>query len=842
VTMELIDGVTLTQWQQQARSWRDVLAVYLQAGSGLAAAHGKGVTHRDFKPDNVMVGRDDRVRVMDFGLARSPDSGPARTRRERPPSDEQTGLTHSGAVMGTPAYMAPEQHRGEAAGAAADQFAFCVSMFEALYHQRPFDGRTRVALADNVLSGNVTEPAPGSGVPARVRRAILRGLATDPRGRWPSMDLLLAQLDRARRTRRRRVAVGIAVAGAAVAALSLRGSVSDTTTCDGGVAKVEQTWGSARRAAVDAGLRATGAPDVARTSARIQASVDDYLGRWSAGHTAACEATRQGQQSAARLDRRVRCLDGRLRRVHALLELFVHADRDVVHRGVEAVAALPALERCDDDAYLDAELRTPPADQRDRVDALQAVLAAVEAHQDAHKFAEGLARLATIEDEVTAVDFGPLSLAWQLRRGTLQVRQGNAEAATEDLEAAYLAARSYGLDEESFESAVELAYAWGYQRAQFTAADRWLRLAEAEANRLGDARSAARTLDATAAIAMARRDYGAAREAFEQALQVRIRDEGPDSLAVALTSTNLGAALTGADEAERSQQALRSALDGLRRHLGDVNPRVASVLNNLGNGYARTGDYEQARSVHERALSIRRQTLDPDHPDIASSLNALANLATSRADFDQAQQYYAQAAEIWERKHGQDHPRVAMVLTNLAETERSLGQYDKALRTLARALEIHDRTLGKEHGQRAVPLISMGWVLLDKGDVDRAVERFEAALFDGVRLEQRLDAHQGLLYCHSLRGDAQAALAQATTALELASDEHATAQQRTNAQLWVLQAKYMDPPQRSATVADGQQLANELRAQTPKLADAIEHWVSHPHPPQLLPRATAPRQ
>lgn len=200
IAMELVEGVTLREWVgQEHRNRSEILAMFLQAGRGLSAAHAADLIHRDFKPENVLVGRDGRVRVLDLGLARgamdvaarSPDTSEA-------PTDTADrlarSLTRTGAIMGTPLYMAPEQHLMEAMDARADQFAFCVALFEALYGVRPFDGQTYPEFAANVVNGRVREQPPNSDVPAWLDRVVRRGLSRDPEDRYPTMDLLLQDI------------------------------------------------------------------------------------------------------------------------------------------------------------------------------------------------------------------------------------------------------------------------------------------------------------------------------------------------------------------------------------------------------------------------------------------------------------------------------------------------------------------------------------------------------------------------------------------------------------------------------------------------------------------------
>jgi serine/threonine protein kinase len=195
VAMEFVDGQTLGAWTQSApRSWRDVVGVFEAAGRGLAAAHASGLVHRDFKPDNVMIGKDGRVRVMDFGLARATEGAVEPARAGDLPADKSdilaTPLTQTGAMMGTPAYMAPEQFGGLEVTTRSDQFGFCVALFEALYGERPFGGETLGALAFNATEGNVRDVGRTRDVPMWLRRVVLRGLSPRPEDRFPDMPRL----------------------------------------------------------------------------------------------------------------------------------------------------------------------------------------------------------------------------------------------------------------------------------------------------------------------------------------------------------------------------------------------------------------------------------------------------------------------------------------------------------------------------------------------------------------------------------------------------------------------------------------------------------------------------
>lgn len=211
IAMELIPGQTLREWTgEPGRDWRAILAMYVQAGRGLIAAHRADIVHRDFKPENVLVGTDGRARVLDFGLARMAASQTGeRDASATGPERESSGfagtepplplgsepLTRVGSIMGTPVYMSPEQHDGRAADARSDQYNFCVALYEALYGTLPFEARTMSRLMAAKRAGPPAQPRGLAAELVSVHELLVRGLAVDAEARWPSMTELVDELE-----------------------------------------------------------------------------------------------------------------------------------------------------------------------------------------------------------------------------------------------------------------------------------------------------------------------------------------------------------------------------------------------------------------------------------------------------------------------------------------------------------------------------------------------------------------------------------------------------------------------------------------------------------------------
>ena len=345
LAMEFLPGPTLRDWLlDEPRPWRQVLDHFVEAGEGLAAAHREGIVHRDLKPANLLLGSDGRVRVVDFGLARA--DGPVRVDA---PDDGETEpssafgieLTQTGEIMGTPAYMAPEQARQEGVDARSDQYSFCVALYEGLFGQRPHVGRSTAEVIVAVAEGIVQPPPRGTKVPARVTRAIMRGLSADPARRFPSMSALLVELSPERRGWWKWAAAGTAVAAV------LTAFIPGPSPCPSFDDALDPAWSPAQRAALEQAFAASGAPQSEAAARHVGAQLDAYAAQWLEARRDACESHLERHEQSARLhDLRVACLLERRVELSTLARTLGEADATVVEHAPEAVLELPSPAAC----------------------------------------------------------------------------------------------------------------------------------------------------------------------------------------------------------------------------------------------------------------------------------------------------------------------------------------------------------------------------------------------------------------------------------------------------------------------------------------------------------------
>jgi tRNA A-37 threonylcarbamoyl transferase component Bud32/tetratricopeptide (TPR) repeat protein len=623
IAMEFIEGTTLRGWLSAARrSRREILDVYLAAGRGLAAAHARGLVHRDFKPDNVMVTDEEQVRVMDFGLARHLEDGAAAEPVEASDVSVVSGanlslkLTQTGAVVGTPAYMAPEQFTLAPTDARTDQFSFCIALYEALYGKRPFEGATFGALMTSVAKGAVSEPPPNSAVPGWLRRVLLRGLATDPARRFPSMAELLAALEADPTVRRRRVAAGVLLAACAVVALVAvrRVSVSSGALCREGGERWAGIWdagdaASPRKAAIHASFLATGKGNAELAFSGAARALDEYTRKWRRMYDDACEATHvRGEQSAEVLDLRMSCLQERLNAGSALSDVFAQADATVVDNAVQAATALPALDRCADVPLLKAVVKPPEdAASRAHVEALRKEQARLIATRDSGRCAAAERLAQALIPRVRAEGYLPLLADTLLGAGYLSDMCTDISVGIARYREAFTAALASEHKEAAATAALELAAYIGDRQARPAEGRQWLDIARALSRRFDNPLLEAWLLVTDGSLLGAEGHGDQAVEVFLKAVAVKERLLGRDHPDVLLTLTNVGNALTIAGRSGEAAKALSEAHARVVRVLGAEHPRLALIANNEGEALNALRRHDEARRAFELALRIWRK-------------------------------------------------------------------------------------------------------------------------------------------------------------------------------------------------------------------------------------------
>ncbi len=723
VAMELVEGRTLQTWLRahsadsgRRASWQDLVDLFLDAGRGLAAAHAAGIVHGDFKPSNVMVGSDGRARVFDFGLARTA----GHTSR---PSDEIADLGRSNSeVRGTPGFMAPEQFRGGELLPATDQFAYCVSLYVALFGQPPFAGETLAELRRNVTAGAVRVPR-GHDVPPALRRAVLRGLRVDPATRHESMEALLATLVRLRRGRWRWLVAATAVAaGVVITAASLRATVEDR--CATGQARADAVWNAERRGEIEGALSLLGkryADDGARA---VATAFDAWVPRWVGTYREVCEAALVNPDP--KVDRAMACLTDALLQLDATAALLVRADAALARKAAVMAQGLPEPGRCPEIAA--ADVGRDEVDDRDpEVMRMRAAIAAGRARTQAARFDDAISMLSAVVEQAQA-----------------QQRPGVAVDAKVLLAEAYdLGSRrddALRLYRESIADAAACGNgpaegrAWtqlvrvAANASDFEESDRARKQAEIWIERTGDRLTMGVDLGLNVGIAqMGKGDYVGACETFERTLDTLVAAGRTEDPRLAALNNNLGAAWGMRGDHRRARAYFERSAELKRAVVGPDHPDVATAMNNVGVALSAIGEDEQARDRLREVLALRRRALEADHPEIAASCHNLGAAEAALGNHEVAVELYLEALAIRERRLGADHPSTAVTRNNLADAYVEMGRTRDALAQAEQALAHLQRRLGDQHPHVAFPLHTMGECHRLDGDPGSAIELLRRA-------------------------------------------------------------------------------------------------------------------
>ena len=700
LAMEFVKGQTLTRWlQAERRSWRVVLGVFMQAGRGLSAAHRAGIIHRDFKPDNVLIDSENRVRVVDFGLARAdggsglyarPDTYEAITAK---PGNSMLDMriTRTGGMTGTPAYMAPEQYLGQPTDARTDQFSFCVALFEGLYGLRPFVGDRVALVREAVLGGHIQDVPKDSDVPLWLLRILIRGLAVRPGERHRGMDDLLARLsDDPRRPMRRWLAIGgaaLVVGAVVIAARELRqgdGHRPQTTAlalCDTEDA-LTGVWDQTRRQAVAAAFSGSGVTAADLQARRVSTVLDTRVDEWRAMVHDTC--TLAQALSRAPTPALATCLRRRLGGLRALSDALLRAEPRTVERALTGASSLPPSADC-------ADARAPEAtwyhgDERPLAELDRAaVLGAL------GDVAGGLATAKAVAGVADEKDDLRLKAEALHRQATLERAAGDPAAAQRSLLGALSAAEASHQDDLVIDSQTLLLEVLGELGRDDDAIGLWPRLTGVLQRRSDDGRRESAALHAIGRLLLRRGRHAEAATQLALALRLGERSlstEHPQVgrllLDLALAQARLGAHDEAARHLDRAVRLLRAALPGDDPALVQVHLARAEVERRRGRMREAAADYELAGSIVVASHS-------QDLAALAEVQLGLGEVALAQSQWSLAEAGFTQALALRERMHGPTDPSLIEPLIGLCMAATGRGSHASAVAAGHRALQIAER-------------------------------------------------------------------------------------------------------------------------------------------------------
>lgn len=682
LAMELVDGPTLAEWlTAEPRDRRQVLDLFLKAGRGLAAAHRAGVVHRDFKPGNVVVASGGVAKVLDFGLARAveaPDeiqeSGPPE-RATEPVATEalRARLTQTGKALGTPAYMAPEQRRGEPADARCDQYAFCAALHEALTGRLPDLDETR---RERSIAA--------AGLPPWLRSVLTQGLADAPGARFASMEALLQRLATDPGRRRRRWALSAVAAAAALGLVLWQASRPRVLLCKGAERRLAGVWDAPSQASIRDAFAATGLSFAEPSWRATKQTLDRHAGRWVEAHTEACEATHlRGEQSAAMLDLQMACLDTRLAEMRAVVDIFRRPDRDVVMNAAASAATLSEIDRCADRAFLQSSPVFPsdPA-LRETVAGIRAQVARVEALRRAGKFEEAREISSATLSRAEATSFDPVLGEVKFQHGILLGRFGRLDEFREQLLESVEIALFTRHDELFARAATYLIVPSTFQ-GSFDEAELWGRLAGSAIGRLErrDELQAWRQLY-LGLLANARGRHETAIEHFRNYLRLK-PSITPAERGTALQ--NIGLAMLRLGRSEQALETLRQAAEELRAGFSVPHPNVALTLTTIGEAFFAQGRPAEALELHLAAVAELEEAVGPDHPDLSDPLSSAGEALAALDRPDEAVAAIDRAISI-RTGAGYDPADLAVLQRRLAEVLWRTGKdHERALQVAREA-------------------------------------------------------------------------------------------------------------------------------------------------------------
>ena len=762
IAMEFIRGRSMRAWLkehsaiQDKRYYREVLRLFTEAGRGLQAAHTAGLVHRDFKPDNILIGEDGRPRVVDFGLARTltatssneytvehgrlPDS---LLHAETLSMDGSTSfplaaerrLTAQGQILGTPLYMAPEQMRGEETDQRSDQFSFCVSLYEALHGVPPFSGRSLDELQEAVTKGLTrTAPRRGAHVAAPVHHVLCRGLAAVPAERFPDMRTLLDMLEAWPRRRQRWIRTAITVLAISVAAVlySFRPEHSDDA-CSEARASIVESWSPARRSAVEAAFISTGRSYAAASFHILAQQIEQYVGQLASENEATCRANEYRQQPTELLELRTLCIAGRRQRLEALLTQLEHADGTMVERATVAASELPALSTCLHAGTLRSGAPVPAPEEEAEVERIRRQLARARTEELLGHSDEAL----RIAQEQLApseyLGYGPLHAEVLYQSGRVLVFRGTKPEITEGeklLEQATYLANNTHHDELVAEIMNYRVLTDVRNHSNTDRVHEWSRWTESFIIRIGNPPlQRAHALRNLGRLYFRESRMAEAEDYERQALALIEHEPGVPPLFHALYLHDLANTVRKRNRFDEASKLYTRALEEHIAVFGEAHPYVADVRFGIAMLYVAHGELDTARELLDEVLRIHMMALGEAHPLVGKVHLEFAELDRQRGALVSAYNHVVIARDIYERAFGRGHRELADVSTRFGALAYRRGNFAEALAHYKDALAIQEHHLVADD-------VVYTWINIAEAEV--ALERHDEALKAARQAEQIL--------------------------------------------------------------------------------------------------------
>lgn len=706
VAMALVEGTDLREWLAHGRSLAEIRTAFAAAAEGLASAHAVGLLHRDFKPGNVLMGEDGAVKVADFGLA-------AMTQELRAEAETaawsvaEGNATLSWRPGGTLPYMSPEQQRGEPLTPACDQFGFCVSLYEAVYGQRPFEGRDRDELLAAKLRGPALPRAPLA--PAALRRLLARGLSPRAEDRFADMHALrraLLQIPITRRSPWLTVA-GLLLVGTTLAVVTADlGEHATAPSCPPPPASL--ALATTTTPAVEAVL--AGSPPLSAAWPAMVAALDAYAAelrrRWD-GACALDDAARERVERCL-----VQCGDG----LAALRELLATGDRETLAQGWSLLQALPDANACGPDRV---ERR---AGELDAAIARARMLATAGRLGPAREVLDAVRAEPAVQGDPRSVRDVDIELA------ELSSLEGRHEDAKQSLERLYFAAVGEGDTVGASRAAVWLA-AQGYRTGDVDAARQWSRAAHTQLERVQPRHYDLETM-AWHNLALSHLAAGELLEALGTIREALARAEAPgvpSSLRRATQQVYAELLMLNGRPAEAL--AIHRDLLHTDQSPPQRDPLAAVIdLQSLGNVRMTLHDVDGAWAAYRDALEMGRSVLGAAHPDTAAACISYAWVEGDRGQPQRGQEILAPCLQRLVESLGDDHPHVALTRAIRGRLASQAGQPEEALRLLEAALASLERSVGESHYAVGDVLHELGLALAAAGDATAARATLERAL------------------------------------------------------------------------------------------------------------------